>query len=161
GIPTDSDPKAELEQTEKRLAELKQEISDLKKNSAPRPPLAMSVNDHEQRGPIEICIRGDAHHRGELVPRGFVSIVSPRTPDISPNVSGRTELAAWLVSKDNPLTSRVAVNRVWQHLFGQGLVGTPDDFGTRGEQPTHPELLDHLALRFMRDDWSIKRLIRD
>jgi hypothetical protein len=74
--------------------------------------------------------------------------------------SGRLELAQWLSSTRNPLTARVFVNRVWLHLFGEGLVTTPDDFGLSGERPTHPELLDHLATRFMREGWSIKKLIR-
>jgi hypothetical protein len=154
------DPKNDLEQTEKRLAELKQEIARLKKNPAPRPPLAMSVNDQAHPGPMEICIRGDAHHRGETVPRGFVAIVAPQAPVIAPDVSGRAQLADWLKSSQNPLTSRVAVNRVWQHLFGVGLVATPDDFGTRGERPSNPALLDQLARQFMRQGWSMKRLIR-
>ena len=154
------DSKTELQRIEERLAELKREIAKLKKNPAPRPPLAMSVNDHEHPGPMAICIRGDAHNRGETVPRGFISIVEPRPPEIGPDVSGRAQLADWLTSARNPLTSRVAVNRVWQHLFGQGLVGTPDDFGTRGERPSNPELLDHLARQFMRQGWSVKRLIR-
>ena len=109
---------------------------------------------------MEICIRGDAHNRGETVPRGFLSIVEPHPPEIGPDVSGRAQLAEWLTGARNPLTGRVAVNRVWQHLFGQGLVGTPDDFGTRGERPSNPELLDHLARRFMQQGWSVKRLIR-
>jgi mono/diheme cytochrome c family protein len=159
--PTKSvDPKTELEQIEHRLAELKQEISKLKKNPVPRPPLAMSVNDHKRPGPMAICIRGDAHQRGESVARGFVSIVAPQPPVIGPDSSGRAQLADWLTSDQNPLTSRVAVNRVWQHLFGQGLVGTPDDFGTRGEHPSNPNLLDHLARQFMQQGWSVKRLIR-
>jgi Protein of unknown function (DUF1553)/Protein of unknown function (DUF1549)/Planctomycete cytochrome C len=154
------DPKIELQRIEERLATLKQEISKQREAPAPRPPLAMSVNDHEHPGPTRICIRGDAHNRGETVPRGFISIVEPRPPEIGPDVSGRAQMAEWLTSDRNPLTSRVAVNRVWQHLFGQGLVGTPDDFGTRGERPSNPELLDHLARRFMHQGWSVKRLIR-
>ena len=154
------DSKTNVEQIERRVAEVKQEISRLKKNPAPRPPLAMSVNDHEHPGPMAICVRGDAHHRGEIVPRGFVSIIAAQPPVIGPNVSGRAQLADWLTSDQNPLTSRVAVNRVWQHLFGQGLVGTPDDFGTRGERPSNPALLDYLARQFMRQGWSMKRLIR-
>ena len=158
GVPLD--PKAELEQVDTRLAELKRELARLKKNPALRPPLAMSVNDQARPGPIAICIRGDAHNRGETVPRGFVSILASETPEIGPEASGRAQLADWLTSERNPLTSRVAVNRVWQHLFGQGLVGTPDDFGTRGERPSNPALLDYLARSFMRQGWSVKKLIR-
>jgi hypothetical protein len=154
------DSRTDLEQIEQRLTALKQEISGSKKHPVPRPPLAMSVNDHKRPGPMAICVRGDAHHRSDVVPRGFVSIVAPQPPVIGPDVSGRAQLAGWLTSDQNPLTSRVAVNRVWQHLFGQGLVATPDDFGTRGERPSNPELLDHLACQFMRQGWSVKRLIR-
>jgi hypothetical protein len=74
--------------------------------------------------------------------------------------SGRLELAQAIASRDNPLTARVFVNRVWLHLFGEGLVDTPSDFGLRSEPPSHPELLDYLAWRFMEDGWSVKRLIR-
>ena len=109
---------------------------------------------------------GDLHSRrcpstGERRFPAGSSRSSRRTPpEIGPDVSGRAQLADWLTSAQNPLTSRVAVNRVWQHLFGQGLVGTPDDFGTRGERPSNPELLDHLARQFMQQGWSVKRLIR-
>lgn len=154
------DPEAEIAQIEERLAVIKKELPAMKKNPPPRPKLAMSVNDAEKPGPMEICIRGDVHNRGELVPRGFISVITSRPVEIPESASGREHLAAWLTSRDNPLTSRVAVNRVWQHLFGKGLVGTADDFGTRGDKPTHPELLDHLAQRFMDDGWSVKRLIR-
>src|SRR5262249_57960434 len=85
----------------------------------------------------------------------------PGSPQISSSKeSGRRELAAWLASPDNPLTARVMVNRIWHHLFGAGLVRTVDNFGTVGERPSHPELLDYLALRFVRDGWSVKKMIR-
>ena len=79
---------------------------------------------------------------------------------MNPQQSGRLELAEWLTSPQNPLTPRVIVNRVWHHLFGEGLVSTVDNFGVTGDVPSHPELLDHLAGRFVRDGWSIKKLVR-
>ena len=120
----------------------------------------MAVNDQARPGPIAICIRGDAHNRGETVPRGFVSILAPETPEIGPDAAAARSWPTGSTGERNPLTSRVVVNRVWQHLFGQGLVGTPDNFGTRGERPSHPDLLDHLARPFVRQGWSVKRLIR-
>ena len=82
-----------------------------------------------------------------------------RSPKIGQG-SGRLELADWLASPENPLTARVLVNRVWLHLFGRGLVPTPDNFGAAGQPPSHPELLDHLAVTFMENGWSVKTLIR-
>ena len=95
------------------------------------------------------------------MPRGFLSAFEvPDAPKINPKQSGRLELAQWLTSAKNPLTPRVMVNRVWQHLFGQGLVSSVDNFGVTGDAPSHPELLDHLAARFIRDGWSVKKLVR-
>lgn len=108
-----------------------------------------------------VRIRGEAEQLGPVVPRGFLSTFAvPDAPAIPEDQSGRLQLAQWLTSRHNPLTSRVIVNRVWQHLFGQGLVSTVDNFGVNGEPPSHPELLDHLALRFIEDGWSLKRLVR-
>ena len=84
----------------------------------------------------------------------------PGQPTVNVHQSGRLELAEWLTSPQNPLASRVIVNRVWHHLFGDGLVKSVDNFGVNGDLPSHPELLDHLATRFIRDGWSIKRLVR-
>jgi Protein of unknown function (DUF1549)/Planctomycete cytochrome C len=95
------DFKTERERIEAQLAELDRKISDLKKNPVPRPPLAMSVNDHERPGPMAICVRGDAHNRGETVRRGFVSTITPNPPEIGANVSGRAQLADWLTSSQN------------------------------------------------------------
>ena len=81
-------------------------------------------------------------------------------PEIPAGQSGRLQLADWLADQRNPLTARVTVNRIWQKLFGEGLVRSVDYFGARGELPSHPELLDHLATRFMREGWSQKKFIR-
>jgi len=89
-----------------------------------------------------------------------LQVVSQSVPTIRRG-SGRLELAEWIATKDNPLTARVMVNRVWLHLFGQGLVPTPDNFGMSGLRPSHPELLDHLAARLVANGWSTKRLIRE
>ncbi|QDV39440.1 DUF1549 domain-containing protein [Tautonia plasticadhaerens] len=119
------------------------------------------VRDAEQVGDTPIRIRGEAEKRGPTVPRGFLTAFEvPGAPAINPAQSGRRELAAWLTSEHNPLTPRVIVNRAWHHLHGRGIVSTVDNFGVTGDEPSHPELLDHLASRFVRDGWSIKRLVR-
>ncbi|QDU23186.1 DUF1553 domain-containing protein [Urbifossiella limnaea] len=106
-----------------------------------------------------LYIRGEVDKPGEVVPRGFLQVLTPSPKPIRAG-SGRKELAEWVASKDNPLTARVMVNRVWLNLFGQGLVPTPDNFGVAGRAPTNPALLDTLAVSFMDDGWSVKRLIR-
>jgi hypothetical protein len=122
-------------------------------------PLAMGVRDAKKIEDCKLNISGESKKLGPAVPRGFLSVIGG-SAQIDVKQSGRLELAQWLTSPQNPLTARVMVNRVWLHLFGEGLVSTPDDFGMSGERPTHPELLDHLAARFIREGWSIKKLIR-
>jgi len=123
--------------------------------------LAMTVRDRPEPEPAQINVRGSAHQLGELVPIGFLSEVAPkRKPDFTVGSSGRLQLADWIADRENPLTARVWVNRIWHHLFGTGLVRTVDNFGAMGEAPSHPELLDHLATTFVEDGWSTKKLIR-
>jgi hypothetical protein len=107
-------------------------------------------------------VRGEITQPAETVPRGFVNVLyaAAPAPAIPANQSGRLQLAEWLTAETNPLTARVAVNRVWLQLFGRGLVNTPDNFGANGDRPSHPELLDTLAAQFVREGWSTKRLIR-
>lgn len=125
------------------------------------PPRGMVLVDKPK--PVEPVIfrRGVPSNRGDRVPRRFLQALE-QVDQGQPftNGSGRLELAKAIVNPANPLTARVIVNRIWQHHFGDGLVRTPSDFGTRGERPTHPELLDHLASEFMADGWSIKGLQR-
>ena len=122
---------------------------------------AMAVLDGKPAD-CPIYIRGELEEKGPVIPRGFVTVLGATEPaKITPGQSGRLELANWLTSPENPLTARVMANRVWQHLFGDGIVSTPDNFGATGERPTHPELLDFLAARFVANGWSVKQLIRE
>jgi hypothetical protein len=121
----------------------------------------MTVVEEPKIEDTQVHIRGSVHNLGDTVPRGFLSVATiGRVLPLPSDSSGRRELAAWLAAADNPLTARVIVNRVWHWLFGAGLVRTTDNFGTTGETPSHPELLDDLAVRFVDDGWSIKRLVR-
>jgi hypothetical protein len=104
--------------------------------------------------------KGDPTQLGGAVRRGFPQVLGGQRLPANFRGSGRLELAGWLTDRDNPLTARVLVNRVWQYHFGQGLVRTPNDFGARGTPPTHPELLDWLAVRLVEGRWSLKEMHR-
>jgi hypothetical protein len=107
-----------------------------------------------------IHIRGEPDKPGGEVPRGFIQVLGQAGLPAGATGSGRLELAGWITRPDNPLTARVMMNRLWQYHFGRGLVATSNDFGTRSEAPTHPELLDHLAGQFVRSGWSLKAMHR-
>ena len=134
---------------------------DLYDGSGRPKTLVMGVLEREAPTDSRLLNRGEVSQPGETVPRGLVRILS--SADLQPikKGSGRLELAECMASKTNPLTARVMVNRVWSKLFGRGIVATPDDFGRLGALPSHPELLDYLALRFMEQGWSVKKLIRE
>lgn len=107
-----------------------------------------------------VFIRGNHNNRGPTAGRHMLTALDQGAPLQNPHGSGRMELADRVLAEDNPFPARVIVNRVWQHLFGRGIVSTSDNFGVLGEQPTHPELLDFLAGEFRHDGWSIKRLVK-
>src|SRR5262249_42598925 len=133
----------------------------LKAAAPPAPALVMAVRDEDKMESCRIAVRGNPHSLGDEVPRGFLSVVGSGPQSALPaDQSGRLELARWLIEPSNPLTARVLVNRVWKHLLGEGLVRTVDNFGAQGERPSHPELLDALALRFVEEGWSVKKLVR-
>ncbi|MEO2048338.1 MAG: DUF1549 and DUF1553 domain-containing protein [Pirellulales bacterium] len=125
---------------------------------APDVPKAHGVKDVESPVDMRIAIRGNPRILGDRVPRGFLQVASSTRLEIPTNQSGRRELANWVAG--HTLTARVTVNRIWQKIFGEGLVRSVDYFGLPGDRPSHPELLDHLARQFTRDGWSQKRLIR-
>ena len=138
-----------------------EELRDWQQRVPKMPGWAMAAHDLPSPENCRIHVRGEVSNLGEVVPRGLPRVFPHVQRQIPGGSSGRLELADWVVDHRNPLTARVQVNRVWQRLFGQGLVSTPDDFGVNGARPSHPELLDHLAVRFMSDGWSVKRLIRE
>ena len=124
-------------------------------------PKAFAMQDDAKPADMPIYVRGNPYATGAIVPRGALRVASwDKFPAIPAGQSGRLQLAEWIADRRNPLTARVTVNRLWQKLFGEGLVRSVDYFGERGERPSHPELLDHLATRFMADGWSQKRFLR-
>jgi len=148
-------------------SELKQRYESLIREQAehlkmepPEPPRAPGVTGGGK--PMKINIRGNAEQLGATAPPGFLQVLSqPSASGTAAAAFTRLDLANAIASRDNPLTARVFVNRVWHHLFGRGLVGTLSNFGQLGERPSHPELLDTLAVRFMEHGWSTKWLIRE
>lgn len=143
-----------------KLRNLRKKVDAWQVESADAPPRAMVLNDLPKPVEPRIFKRGKASMPGDAVPRQFLEIVAGKERRPFQNGSGRLELAQAIAHQDNPLTARVAVNRVWMHHFGAGLVRTPGDFGVRSDPPTHPELLDYLATRFVEEGWSLKKLHR-
>jgi hypothetical protein len=129
-------------------------------SEAPTIPTAMGVTDGKITD-VPVHIRGSHLALGATVPRGFPQVLaSTELQTLPADRSGRLELAQWITKDDHPLTARVMVNRIWRWHFGQGIVGSTDNFGQLGERPTHPELLDWLAARFVENGWSLKKLHR-
>jgi len=148
-----------------RIAEIHLELDRLKARlEAARPDRAqaLAVRDIETPRDSPIYRRGDFQSPGDIVPRGFVNAVSvSKKYEVPSGTSGRLQLARWLTDSQNPLTSRVLVNRIWHHMFGKGIVRTVDYFGVHGETPSHPDLLDFLAVLMREDDkWSLKKTLR-
>lgn len=143
------------------MADLQKQLKVLEKEGPTRPE-AMTVAEDEKPEDAQVHIRGNIRNLGAPVPRGFIQVaLKGQDHSISANQSGRLQLAEWMTSRDNPLTARVFVNRVWHWLFGSGIVRSTDNFGVTGELPSHPELLDTLAVKFMEDGWSLKRLVKE
>jgi hypothetical protein len=149
----------------KQYDEWQTRLKQLKDLPEPVRELALSVNHCKVNPqPTFVMIRGNAHSPGQRVAAGYPKVLTDTEPTFAAPLkeaksSGRrTVLANWIASKDNPLTARVFVNRVWQHHFGRGIVSTSNDFGQFGAAPTHPELLDWLASEFVAGGWKVKRL---
>src|SRR5205085_1112546 len=162
-IATDNAVEGRLKGEQKRRwQELKDELGAYAPLKPADLPIGIGIADVAPAPPeTHVLGRGVYDAPKEEVQPGFLQILDPRPAPIAPPGSTggrRTALASILADPDNPLTARVMVNRVWHYHFGRGIVGTPSDFGTRGDPPTHPALLDFLATEFVRGGWSIKKM---
>lgn len=144
------------EESKKHIANLRQELDSLKQSEPEKPGNAHVLADNGNDD-MHVALRGDLRKKGELAPRRFIEIIGGKSRPKYSIGSGRLELAKSVVAENNPLTSRVIVNRLWGWHFGNGIVRTPSNFGVIGEKPTHPLLLDWLAYNFVQNGWSIKR----
>ncbi len=149
-----------MKEQQKVIDALSEDLEQFQKTLPPEPEHVHSVAEAGSED-IPVAIRGDPVQPGEMAPRRFLRVVAGDQPPRFTQGSGRLELARTVASPTNPLTARVMVNRIWQHHFGQGLVRTPSNFGSMGERPTHPLLLDWLAGRFIDSGWSMKQLHRE
>ncbi len=154
----EKDTGKEKEELRSKFQKMQKERDELVKSLPDFPKAYAATEGNAVHAHVQI--KGDPKSLGPEVPRGFLEVLGGQRVRDDETGSGRRELADWLTDPGNPLTARVMVNRVWLHHFGKGLVRTPDDFGTRGAPPTHPELLDWLTRRFIDDGWSLKALHR-
>ena len=152
--------KARMRRLNRDIKAARANIKNLEEQ-APAANFAMGVKDGRVAD-ARVLVRGEIRNQGPVVKRGFLQVLDHvKAYPIGSRASGRMQLASWLTQPDNPLTARVMVNRVWHHLFGAGIVRTVDNFGATGERPSHPELLDHLAMKFVENNWSVKSIIRE
>ena len=150
------------ETQEEVVKDHRKRLDDLAKKLPLHMPVALGIIDHTTPADMRVYIAGDPQNPGPLVRRGFLQVIgTTEAMEIPVGQSGRLQLADWLVQRDNPLTARVMVNRIWHHLFGRGIVATVDNFGATGEPPSNLRLLDYLALRFVEQGWSVKTMIRE
>ena len=143
-----------------RLIKLRADFEDAKKTAPTMYPIAHAYAEANVAD-MRVFVRGNPARQREVAPRRFLRILAGEERPQFTNGSGRRELADAITRADNPLTSRVIVNRIWQHHFGRGIVATPSNFGKQGEAPTHPDLLDYLATKFIESGWSMKSLHRE
>jgi hypothetical protein len=155
-----SKDRASLKKAQNNLRDTEHAISQLELTNTAAPARAMVLEDTVRGHDSPVFIRGEAGNKGQLAPRRFLQLLSGPVRPVYTNGSGRLELALAITSPNNPLTARVMVNRLWLHHFGEGIVSTPDDFGMMSDPPSHPELLDYLAMNFMTNGWNIKKIHR-
>ena len=145
--------------TSNQLANLSTKLAVVDDNGEPH-SYCMGVQEKNEPTDVKLLVRGEIDQPAQTVVRGFPKVLCSTPAQIPDDSSGRLEFANWLGSDDNPLTARVMVNRIWKHMLGQGIVTSTENFGVTGQAPTHPELLDYLAVEFMDSGWSVKSLIR-
>jgi len=143
-----------------QLVSLRMALDEAKKNAPAKYAVAHSYAENSSQD-LKVYVRGNPSRQREVAPRRFLRVLAGEERAHFSEGSGRRQLADAIASADNPLTARVMVNRIWQNHFGRGIVGTPSNFGKVGEAPSHPELLDYLAARFIESGWSIKSLHRE
>ncbi|QEG43334.1 PSD1 and planctomycete cytochrome C domain-containing protein [Roseimaritima ulvae] len=143
-----------------RMADLSAQLAVVDDDGNPR-SYCMGVQEQAPFQDARVLIRGEIDQPGQVVARGVPQVLCEQPLQIDPASSGRLELARWIGSEQNPLTARVMVNRIWQTMMGRGIVTSTENFGVTGASPSHPELLDYLAVRFMQSDWSVKEIVRE
>jgi hypothetical protein len=142
------------------LSALSGKLATVDNNGMPR-SYCMGVQQTDSLKSTRLLVRGEIDQPAQLVSRGFPQVLCSTPVTIDESTAGRLELARWIGSDENPLTARVMVNRIWQHMIGQGIVPSTENFGSSGQAPSHSELLDYLALRFVESGWSVKAMVRE
>jgi hypothetical protein len=152
-----------LRNTDNRLKTILELLKRYESDGSPTEHMRSAMGCRERASAVDayLLVRGELDQPSDQIQRGVPPIANLQDPILIESGSGRLEFAEWIASAENPLTSRVMVNRIWLHLFGSALVTSTENFGLEGKKPTHPELMDHLASRFILNDWSIKTMIRE